>query len=142
MGLAHGPRDFELFFCNGVVADSLCTLVFVSSAGLGSREPSVRLFCSVNSVWLRWSQLWPVGSSVVSLEAQSLGSGPPCIPLGFFFFCYTTVSGLFLCLLSWAILTLLGKVKDKLAVPATVRARAVRCRRRLCPLQPRETSFG
>ena len=86
MGLAHGPRDFELFFCNGVMADSLCTLVFVSSAGLGSREPSVRLFCSVNSVWLRWSQLWPVGSSVVSLEAQSLGSGPPCIPLGFFFF--------------------------------------------------------
>ena len=63
-------------------------------------------------------------------------------PWVFFFFCYTTVSGLFLCLLSWAILTLLGKVKDKLAVPATVRARAVRCRRRLCPLQPRETSFG
>ena len=66
------------------------------------------------------------------------------IPLVFcvFFFCYTTVSGLFLCLLSWAILTLLGKVKDKLAVPATVQARAVRCRRRLCPLQPREMSFG
>lgn len=61
------------------------------------------------------------------------------------FFCYTAVSGLFLRPLSWAILTLLGKVKDKLAVPATVRARAVQRGRRLLPLhlpQPRETSFG
>ena len=41
----------------------------------------------------------------------------------FVFYCYTVFSGLILFLLSWAILTLQGKVKDRLTVPVTVRAR-------------------
>ena len=66
--------------------------------------------------------------------------------------CYAAVSGLFLRLLSWAILTLPGKVKDKLAVPAPVRARAaaaapreelrLRGRERVCSGPARKTDFA
>lgn len=122
------------------MADALlCTLVFVFTAGLGvpgSRQFLSFLFCKLCLAVLGLSCV--IGSSESWLWTTM--TSPWCFV--FFFFCYTTVSGLFLCLLSWAILTLLGKVKDKLAVPATVQARAVRCRRRLCPLQPREMSFG
>lgn len=79
----------------------LCSLVFVSTEGLGvpgSRQFLLFLSRFVKSVCLAVLRLSCVIGSAESWLWTTMTSP-------WLFFCYTAVSGLFLRLLSWAILT-------------------------------------